>query len=167
LAQQPGDLNYDNEFWRFSLAVYGQGEVAKECLVLQDALGLDVNILLFCAWLGTHSVVLQREDIEAALRAVAAWHDDVVRPLRVVRQRTKALSGDDDFRASIKDAEIKAEQIEQAMLFALAQQLQRRGSIEDDTIAINVHRYIEMKSPTSDEASAAHLVQAARRFADG
>ena len=66
-------------------------EVAKECLALQDVLGLDVNILLFCAWLGTQSVALQREDIEAALRAVAAWQDEVVRPLRAVRQRTKAF----------------------------------------------------------------------------
>jgi len=167
LAQQPGDLNYDNEFWRFSLAVYGQAEVAKECLALQDALGVDVNILLFCAWLGTHSVALQREDIEAALRAVAAWQDDIVRPLRAVRQRTKALSVDEHFRAGIKDAEIKAEQIEQAMLFAVAQQLQGRRSIEGDAIASNVRRYIELKSPASGPGSATHLIQAAQRIAGG
>ncbi len=165
MAQQPGDLNYDNEFWRFSLAVYNQAEVAKECLALQDVLGLDVNILLFCAWRGTQSVALQREDIEAALRTVAAWQDEVVRPLRAVRQRTKALSGDGNFRAGIKDAEIKAEQIEQAMLFALSQQLQGRRSIEGDAIAMNVHRYIEMKSPASSQESAAQLIQAVRRFA--
>ena len=165
MAQQPGDLNHDNAFWRFSLAVYGQAEVAKGCLGLQDALGLDVNILLFCAWLGTQSVALEREDIERALRAVAAWQDEVVRPLRAVRQRTKALSGDEEFRAGIKDAEIKAEQIEQAMLFALSQQLQGRKSVEGDAVAMNVSRYIEMKSPASSQASAAHLIEAARRFA--
>jgi uncharacterized protein (TIGR02444 family) len=165
LARQPGDLNHDNAFWRFSLAVYGQAEVAKECLALQDACGLDVNILLFCAWLGTRSVALEREDIEAALRAVAAWQDDVVRPLRAVRQRTKAPSGDEDFRASINDAEIKAEQIEQAMLFALSQQLQGRKSVESDAVAMNVRRYIEMKSRASSEGSAVHLIEAARRLA--
>jgi uncharacterized protein (TIGR02444 family) len=163
LAPQPGDLNYDNGFWRFSLAVYGQAEVAKECLALQDALGLDVNILLFCAWLGTHSVALQRQDIEAALRAVAAWQDDVVRPLRTARQRAKALSGDEDFRADIKDSEIKAEQIEQAMLFAYSQELRKRKDAESDRVAENVRLYIGMKQPADAQVSASRLIEAALR----
>ncbi len=163
MAQQPGDLNNDNAFWRFSLAVYGQAEVAKECLTLQDACGLDVNILLFCAWLGTQSVALERKDIEAALSAVAAWQSDVVRPLRAVRQRMKALSSDANFRASVKDAEIKAEQIEQAMLFAFSQQLRRGRTAGDDAIAANVRGYIEMTSPADSQGSAPHLIEAARR----
>jgi uncharacterized protein (TIGR02444 family) len=159
-----GPLDYDNEFWRFSLAVYGQAEVAQECLGLQDAYGIDVNILLFCAWLGTQAVALRREDIEAASQAVASWHDDIVRPLRTVRQRLKGFSGHEKLRAGIKDGEIEAEQIEQAMLFAFSRQLQRRNPPQGDCIASNVRQYIEMKAPTADaQATAMHLVDAARR----
>jgi uncharacterized protein (TIGR02444 family) len=165
LAQRLSNLDYDNGFWRFSLAVYGQTEVAKECLALQDAFGLDVNILLFCAWLGTQSVALKREDIEAASRAVAAWRDDIVLPLRTVRRRWKVLSGDQKFRASIKDVEIKAEQIEQAMLFAFSQQLQGRSEAEVDPVAANVRQYIEMTSSTANaKTSVSHLIDAAQRF---
>jgi uncharacterized protein (TIGR02444 family) len=164
LAQRPGDLEYDNAFWRFSLAVYGRSEVAKECLALQDAYSIDINILLFCAWLGTRSIALKREDIEAASRVVAAWQDDVVRPLRTVRQRVKALFSDDQFGGGIKDVEIKAEQIEQAMLFAHSQELRSRNDAEGDPIAGNVRLYIAIKSPTRAEASASHLIEAARRF---
>ena len=41
-----GELQYDNEFWRFSLAVYKPPDVAAECLALQEAVGLDVNLYL-------------------------------------------------------------------------------------------------------------------------
>jgi uncharacterized protein (TIGR02444 family) len=159
-----GPLDYDNEFWRFSLAVHGQAEVAQECLGLQDAHGIDVNILLFCAWLGMQAVALQREDIEAVSQAVANWHDDIVRPLRAVRQRLKDFSGHQKLRAGIKDGEIEAEQIEQAMLFAFSRQLQRRNAGQGDCIASNVRQYIAMKAPTADaHATAMHLVDAARR----
>jgi uncharacterized protein (TIGR02444 family) len=165
LVQRPGNFDYDSELWRFSLAVYGQTEVAKECLALQDAHGIDVNVLLFCAWLGTQFVDLKPEDIEAASRAVVAWQDEVVRPLRAVRQRAKTLSGNEKFRASVKDAEIKAEQIEQAMLFAFSQQLKRRNRAQGECVATNIRQYIEMKVPMATaQASAMHLIDAARRF---
>jgi uncharacterized protein (TIGR02444 family) len=165
LAPIAGQLNYDNGFWRFSLAVYGQAEVTNECLGLQDAYGIDVNILLFCAWLGTQSVALKREDIELASRVVAGWHDDIVRPLRTVRQRLKDISDDEKIRTSIKDAEIEAEQIEQAMLFAFSQQLQGRNEAQGDCVTTNVRQYIEMKAPIATaQVSAMHLIDAARRL---
>jgi uncharacterized protein (TIGR02444 family) len=164
-----GPLDYDNAFWRFSLAVYGRPGVAKECLALQDAHGIDVNILLFCAWLGTQSIPLKREDIEAVSQAVAGWHDDIVRPLRTVRQRLKDFTDGEKLRAGIKDAEIKAEQIEQAMLFAFSRRLQRGDAAQGDCVAGNVRQYIDMTAPgaaaqVSAKASANHLVDAARRM---
>ncbi len=164
-----GELEYDNDFWRFSLAVYDHATVANECLALQAAYGIDVNILLFCAWLGTRAVVLKREDIEAASRAVAAWHESVVGPLRVVRQQTKSLSRDERFRASIKDIEIKAEQIEQAILFAFSRRLQgpSESANQHEAVARNVKEFIAMKatsapSPNS-KVRADYLIDAARR----
>jgi uncharacterized protein (TIGR02444 family) len=176
LAQQDSrdsdtdNLQYDNDFWRFSLAVYAQVEVAQECLELQQALGVDVNILLFCAWIGTRSFALSRNDIEAASRTVAVWHENVVRPLRGVRQQIKILYRDEfgSFQASVKGTEIEAEQIEQAILFAYSKRIQgTRASVDyRDAVVQNVKEYIATKSGDAtgraSELSAPRLVDAAR-----
>ena len=158
-----GPLQYDNEFWRFSLAVYCQAEVEQECLVLQQALGIDVNLLLFCAWLGARGVALSKEQIEAASGAVAAWHDQVVRPLRGVRQQIKTLKRDafENYRTKVKGIELEAEQIEQAILFSFSKMDSLGAANSGDAIAPNIHAYIEMKS---GKASAPQLIAAAGRF---
>ena len=38
--------------WRFSLTVYGRAGVPAACLALQDEGGRDVNLLLYCCWVG-------------------------------------------------------------------------------------------------------------------
>ena len=156
------ELQYDNEFWRFSLAVYKPADVAAECLALQESVGLDVNLLLFCAWLGTRAVVLSRGDIEAAARVVAAWHTSVVRPLRGVRRHIKTQYGDayEDLRSRVKDNELQAEQVEQAMLFSFAQGIQSSsdGADRRDAVAHNVNEYISMLSGAGRPASGAPML---------
>jgi uncharacterized protein (TIGR02444 family) len=141
-------LQYDNEFCRFSLAVYGQASVADECLQLQQAIGADVNLVLFCAWTGTRAIVLSGDDIAQAVARVVAWQDQVIRPLRSVRQNMKGLElGElEGFRARVKSIEIEAEQIEQAVLFAYSKRLQSTHRNIRDAVAENVQKYIEMKS---------------------
>jgi len=161
-------LKYDNDFWRFSLTVYSQNEVAKECLALQDTLCIDVNILLFCAWVGTRAVALNREDIERASGAVTTWYEKVVCPLRAVRKITKTLSPDKKFAAAIEALEIKSEQIEQAILFDFSRQLQSLPANRKpyDAVAENVNEYIEMKAQASlslnSKLSARRLIDAAK-----
>ena len=164
------ELLYENEFWRFSLSVYSPDEVAQECLSLQEALGLDVNILLFCAWLGTRSIVLRREAIEAACQVIARWHDNIVRPLRRVRQHLKT-QGDPfaSLRTRVKAFELEAEQIEQAMLFAYARDiLEPSESVRsDDVIAQNVSEYIAMKAASMSsphQFAAPVLIRTAQRI---
>ncbi len=164
------ELQYDNEFWRFSLAVYEPADVANEALALQEAIGLDVNLLLFCAWLGTRAIALSRGDIEAASRVVASWHNSVVRPLRGVRRHIKTQYGDafENLRSRVKDDELQAEQAEQAMLFAYAQGIQSSQSDVDrrDAIARNVTEYISMMSGAAPSVPAAPLlVRTAQLFA--
>jgi uncharacterized protein (TIGR02444 family) len=115
----------DNPFWKFSLAVYSTDGVANECLALQNDLDLDVNILLFCAWLGSSlKVDLSIDDVESIVAAVKPWHESVVKPLRSVRQFTRDVSvhGAADLRAQVKINELHAECIEQEMLYAYAKQ---------------------------------------------
>jgi uncharacterized protein (TIGR02444 family) len=165
------ELQYDNDFWRFSLAVYEPGAVENECLALQETLGIDVNILLFCAWLGTRNIVLSREIIEAACRTSAHWHNNIVRPLRSVRRQMKMY--DDkvaNLRTRVKDIELEAEQVEQAMLFAYAQGIagSREATYRGDAIAHNVNEYIAMQSDavrSQHKIAAPLLIRAAQRLA--
>ena len=115
-------LEFDNEFWRFSLRVYATPGVADECLALQEAFEIDVNLLFFCAWLGaSRRAVLTQSDIARADVAVRDWRERVVRPLRDIRQTLKSICGDcAGFRPKVKVIELEAEQMEQAMLYAHA-----------------------------------------------
>ena len=67
----------DHLFWDFSLEVYAKEGVADACLRLQDDLGIDVNMLLFCCWAG-HSGggELGKRFIADTAGAVGAWHDE-------------------------------------------------------------------------------------------
>lgn len=116
--------NLDNAFWKFSLAVYMAPGVADECLAVQEQYGVDVNVLLFCAWLGiARKVALTPGDIEAVGAEVGVWHESAVKPLRGVRRYMKNVPGGDvaALRTRVKAAELEAEQVEQAMLFAYAE----------------------------------------------
>jgi uncharacterized protein (TIGR02444 family) len=142
---QAGLHQYQNDFWRFSLAVYGQPGVGGECLGLQDKFGLNINLLLFCAWLGRRGIVLTREHLEGASRSITSWHDHVVRPLRGVRRQMKLHHEDvSALRAQVQRVEIEAEQVEQAMLFDYAQRITSRSG--NDAVARNVSEYLAMVS---------------------
>jgi uncharacterized protein (TIGR02444 family) len=112
-------------FWNFSLAVYGAGAVQEECLNLQDQFGLDVNLVLLCAFLGAvHGVALTSDDIASARQEVQQWHEHVVRPLRAARRHLKTVELQDaqdatavmQLRTNVKTAELESERIEQMML---------------------------------------------------
>ncbi len=142
----------DHPFWDFSLATYGRNGVADACIALQEAHGADVNILLFCAWAGCNGVRLDRAQIGAACRAVRAWHEEVVRPIRSVRRRLKtAVDGappgrlTSALRARVQKIEIDAEHIEQLRLAALADGLQTGTVTPDGTAArANMAEYLSV-----------------------
>ncbi|MFN3348947.1 TIGR02444 family protein [Pseudorhodoplanes sp.] len=119
-------LETDNPFWRFSLRVYAEPGVAEECLAAQDNLGVDVNVLLFAAWLGTErGIALDRTGLARVEAAVAGWADDIVTPLRAVRRRLKQMPEIEEpqvqaLRKRIAQIELSAEQIEQALLYRLS-----------------------------------------------
>jgi uncharacterized protein (TIGR02444 family) len=85
----------EGRLWSFSLATYNKPGVQKECLDLQNKHGIDVNMLLFCAFVGgEHCAVLPESDIKAALEVVADWHKNIVSRLRHVRRALKLLAID-------------------------------------------------------------------------
>jgi uncharacterized protein (TIGR02444 family) len=116
-----------SHFWNFSLTVYGDSAVQKECLVLQDRYDINVNMLLFCAFVGAvHGAVLSDRGVSEAADLVAEWNKNIVRKLREARRALKPFATDRSvivsssvaLRMAVKAAELDAERIEQAMLEA-------------------------------------------------
>ena len=113
----------DHPFWDFSLDVYMSEGVGAAFLELQKAHELDVNILLFCMWVGASGRgSLTTEQMSVLLDAVSTWHEDVVRALRAIRVRMKGGIGNapsqlsESLRQRIQKTEIDCEHAEQLML---------------------------------------------------
>lgn len=108
----------------FALRVHGADGVAQACVLLQDRFGLDVNLLLFAARVGTTGR-LTPATLTAAAERVEQWHAEVVRPLRAVRRRLKSgpapapNPATAELRDELKGLEIRAELIELGELEAL------------------------------------------------
>ena len=113
----------DHPFWDFSLEVYMSDGVGPACLELQDAHELDVNVLLFCMWVGASGRgALTVEQMETVAGAVHEWHEDIVRVLRALRTRMKGGMAHapaelaESLRQRIQKTEIDCEHTEQLML---------------------------------------------------
>jgi uncharacterized protein (TIGR02444 family) len=110
-------------FWNFSLEVYGGEGVARACLDLQDRRQVDVNVLLFCCWLGASGRGrIERAELQALVGTVQHWQREVIAPLRLARR--KLVEGiahapeeqATQLRKRLAEAEIEAEHVEQLML---------------------------------------------------
>jgi uncharacterized protein (TIGR02444 family) len=120
-------VEMESPLWRFSLAVYRGAGVQEECLGVQERYGVDVNLLLLCAYVGAiEGAVMSARDVADALDATGAWHANVVKALRQVRRTMKPWGTGEGpvshvveaLRVKVKGAELEAEQIEQAMMWA-------------------------------------------------
>jgi uncharacterized protein (TIGR02444 family) len=165
-------LQCDNPFWSFSLDVYAAPGVAAECLALQRELDVDVNMLLFCAWLGAaHGSVLTAERVGLFESLVRPWHEDVVKPLRGVRDTLKSRA---DFvetdigalRGRVLSVELDAERIEQALLYqaALPSMPEAAPHAAADAMRANILTYLQSKARAAhrgDPALPATLLAAA------
>ncbi len=135
------------EFWRFSLAVYNEPNVAPACLVLQDRFGRDVNLALYCCWLGASGRGrLSRAALDAADRAIAPWRQQVVEPFRAARRAIKAAArpASDGLYAKAKAVELEAERLLQRQLVEEAPSPDPSLSREDrlDAAIANLTLYV-------------------------
>lgn len=154
----------DHPFWDFSLEVYAREGVADACLRLQDDLGIDVNMLLFCCWAGrSGGGELGERTIADAAGAVGSWNDEIVRPLRRLRRRLKGgFTGvreerSLELRREIQAIEIESEHIEQLFLgetFARADDEKLPAEIRAGHAAVNVAAYLRVSGAAG---TAGHL----------
>lgn len=127
-------VELDNPFWRFSLSVYRAQAVRETSLEAQDRFGADVNLMLLCCWIGFSGVMLDEKGLRRLDRLVDGWRREVVDPIRTVRRRladaigpmapqlTKALRDD------VKGVELRAEQVQQAVLYRALETLPGRDA---------------------------------------
>jgi len=141
-----------NAFWRFSLATYGDPKVAAACLALQDLCGADVNLLLYCCWLGQSGRALDKRALRAALRAVAELQSNIIRPLRQSRRalrrgpRGMPKAWAKELKDRLATAEIDLEYIEQRLLLAAAKRLTptKRKVAPRAAIAATLSKYLTL-----------------------
>lgn len=133
-------------FWSFSLQVYGKPGIAEACIALQDGLGLDVNLLLYCCWHGRACRKLDEAGLRRAIGAMEGWQREVVKPLRAVRRRLKSgvppiTAGEcQALRRKVGDLELESERIAQAALEALPMPPAGRRS----AVAENLELYLTL-----------------------
>ena len=149
-----------NPFWDFSLRLYARIGVAPACLALQERHGIDVNVLLYCVWLGVErGVAINDADAARIAQSVAGWNDDVIvrlRSLRIalrndVRGAPRQLS--DALRNDIKRCELDGERIEQQILYTQSWS-DAPGATRSTPIAReNVYAYLKSLGiqPNSDD----------------
>jgi uncharacterized protein (TIGR02444 family) len=163
----------EHPFWRFSLAVYRDKGVQAECLDVQERLGVDVNLMLFCAYLGAaEGLALGARDLDEAAGHVAAWHEEAVKPLRAARRSLKpwaeagfAFAGEAGAaRKQVQALEIRAEQIEQALLWHWlgARRKSLTSADRDEALRANLDAFLARHGETQDVARVLHnLLRAA------
>ena len=122
-ATQTDAPELDNELWRFVHSFYAVKGVSPACIVLQDKLGVDVDILLLAIFAQVRrGILLDRSDLGIVDNLVRDWRSEIIQTLRRARTRLKAgpapapSSVTEDLRNRIKAAELETEQIELAVL---------------------------------------------------
>jgi uncharacterized protein (TIGR02444 family) len=125
MDRRPG-YTMSNPFWDYSLATYALDGVATSCLVLQDTIDLDVNLLLYAAWLAHMDQRLSGEHLAGVEAQIVDWRERVIKPLRALRRQLQDFTRAAGVCDEIKTLELHAEQQQQDLMFAF---FQRAGDL--------------------------------------
>ncbi len=128
INQNTKAVNLNNPFWQFSLAVYAKPEVQTLVLAMQDQHGVNVNMVLWAAWLDKQQLRLPENQWQAVEQSIQPWvtNTDEIRSLRryqklLVKEFKKNHSSvseqAENLRARILKLELASEQFQQALLF--------------------------------------------------
>lgn len=147
-------------FWDFTLSIYRREGVSAACIALQDALGLDVNFLLFCLYAGNHGRALDRAELARLEAHVAPWRRNVIHPLRAVRRWLKeqdlaAKEAVDGLRRGVLTQEIGSEQQQQRLMEAAV--AIPAGAPDAGAAALSLNRYLAEAQKVPGDAERASL----------
>ena len=154
----------DNTFWSFTLGLYGKPGVAPALIGLQDRLGLDVNMLLYCCWAGADRRLLSREDLKAVEAVAEPWQSEVVRPLRALRRRLKGGFGAmpaervEAYRKRVNELEIEGEHIAQNAMAQQPRGERPAGASAAAAVVANLKAYLKLRHAPVDAPEQSDLV---------
>jgi uncharacterized protein (TIGR02444 family) len=102
-----------SDLWNFALQLYGRQGVEQACLQLQNA-GADVCLLLCACWLQQGGQAFSAEHCEQLQRLAQPWQQQVITPLRQLRQSWRAGAQQQPelavLREQLKVLELQSEQ---------------------------------------------------------
>ena len=96
-------------FWDWALRQYAREPTQALLLTLQSQADLVILEALFAAWLSTEGHRLQNRDVAAMRATTGTWIDEVVLPLRAVREQWKGDAVKEDARRHLLQLEVQAE----------------------------------------------------------
>ena len=87
------DIAKGNPFWEFAAWAYSQPGVDKAMLSLQNRMGVDINMVLFCVWLAYRGSNVNdlAQHLASALKMSRSWQRDLVEPIRICRENLKVI----------------------------------------------------------------------------
>ncbi len=121
-----------DSFWEFSCTLYERDGVAATLIDLQDRLGADVNVILYCCWTACTGRGPVPPDAFADLdEMLAPWRTHVTTRLRNIRRDIKehaqliTCPGAQVIRDAVLSIEVQSERVSQDCLQASAPQITR------------------------------------------
>ena len=145
------------DLWRFAQALYQHPGVEDTCLHLQTQ-GADVCLLLCAAWLEHRQIGCSHERAETLRNLVHPWQQQVVMPLRQLRQTWREAAQSDNALAQLR------EQVKQLELTAEREQLERLAASSQhwSLVGTNVSlSWLESLAPERADRDALHRLRIA------
>ncbi|MBL8644642.1 MAG: TIGR02444 family protein [Rhodospirillaceae bacterium] len=173
---QTSEIAKGNPLWDFALWAYNEPDVEKSCLALQNRLGADVTMIMFCLWLarrGTPGNYLARY-LGAAIKLSRDWQRSFVEPLRTCRTNFKDfiintdMGGEEletasELRNRIKQCELDMEQLQMLAMYSLVIDTEtdemRAVALQKQDATNNLNVYFSATGVKLDPLGQAHVVR--------
>lgn len=110
-----------SDFWSYSSQIWAMPDVETTCLELQNDFDADVNLLIFCIWLGDTRRCMNEDDLQMLLDTVKPWQT-MIKPLRdsrkMMQQQMIAMPTHliEQTISNMKEMELNAEHMAQLAL---------------------------------------------------
>ena len=130
------------DFWTYSINVYGISAVKNICLTLQDTYGADVNMLLLCCWLDQQNISLSRELVITLRNTSVNWQNNTLQPLRVQRRTADKKSAT---YQELLQQELKYERQEQKELIRVVNDFETHAPHASHPKSANIQAYATLQ----------------------
>jgi uncharacterized protein (TIGR02444 family) len=140
------------DLWRFAQTLYQHPGVEDACMQLQTQ-GADVCLLLCAAWLEHRQIACTHERAETLRNLAHPWQQQVVVPLRQLRQNWRETAQSDNALAQLR------EQIKQLELTAEREQLERLAACSQNWLPAEANAslsWLESLAPEHADRDALH-----------